>query len=238
MIALETSSSRIDGALGACLFMRRMLSVLAGSVKGSRYWSAKRGISLRRDVPDRRNRLSDWPVCMARSAGDRRATAREGVMMPSRDHGPGYGRRLSRRGLLKGRRVSRLRVGSLAALDLPLLRRRGRAAGPARLPAPTTCRRRTRSWSSPTGRLHRPAEEGRRPRSRSSRTGPGSRVTYTDDVNDNNEFFAKVQNQLGACAADRPRHDRADRLDGRPDDRPRLDPAARPDQDAQRRTRT
>ena len=40
----------------------------------------------------------------------------------------------------------------------------------------------------------------RRPRrSASSRTQTGINVSYTDDVNDNAEFFAKVQNQLGAC---------------------------------------
>src|SRR5687768_7028493 len=27
----------------------------------------------------------------------------------------------------------------------------------------------------------------------------GIKVTYTEDVNDNTEFFSKVQNQLGAC---------------------------------------
>ena len=31
------------------------------------------------------------------------------------------------------------------------------------------------------------------------RTGPGSSVSYTDDINDNAEFYAKVKNQLGAC---------------------------------------
>ena len=75
--------------------------------------------------------------------------------------------------------------------------------------------------------LHRPHGRRRPPRSRCSRTRTGITVNYTDDVNDNDEFYAKVQNQLGVVRADQPRHDRADRLDGRPDDRARLDPAAR-----------
>ena len=42
----------------------------------------------------------------------------------------------------------------------------------------------------------------------------GITVDYTDDVNDNDEFYAKVKNQLGVVRADQPRHDDADRLDG------------------------
>ena len=66
----------------------------------------------------------------------------------------------------------------------------------------------------------------------------GISVHYTDDVNDNAEFYAKVKNQLGVVPVDQARHDRADRLDGRPDDRARLDPAARPRQDARTSPRT
>ncbi len=66
----------------------------------------------------------------------------------------------------------------------------------------------------------------------------GISVSYTDDINDNAEFYAKVKNQLGGVRADQARHHRDDRLDGRPDDRPGLDPAAGRQQDARTCTRT
>ena len=44
-----------------------------------------------------------------------------------------------------------------------------------------------------------PQEEADLDASRSSRSATGITVDYTDDINDNAEFFAKVKNQLGAC---------------------------------------
>ena len=77
------------------------------------------------------------------------------------------------------------------------------------------------------------AEKGDKNTLQDFEAATGITVDYTDDVSDNAEFFAKVRNQLGSLRADRPRHDDADRLDGGPDDRPRLDPAARRRQGAQ-----
>jgi spermidine/putrescine transport system substrate-binding protein len=42
-------------------------------------------------------------------------------------------------------------------------------------------------------------DESKRPSLEAFQTATGITVTYTEDVNDNNEFFGKVQNQLAAC---------------------------------------
>ncbi|WP_341719112.1 spermidine/putrescine ABC transporter substrate-binding protein [Micromonospora sp. FIMYZ51] len=42
-------------------------------------------------------------------------------------------------------------------------------------------------------------DESKRPSLDSFVSSSGIQVTYTEDVNDNNEFFGKVQNQLAAC---------------------------------------
>ena len=54
----------------------------------------------------------------------------------------------------------------------------------------------------------------------------GVTVDYTDDVNDNDEFYAQGEEPARVVRADQPRHDDADRLDGGQDDRPRVDPEA------------
>ena len=46
-------------------------------------------------------------------------------------------------------------------------------------------------------------------------TATGIKVEYTEDVNDNNEFFAKIDEPLKRGPEHRPRHRRAHRLDGR-----------------------
>jgi spermidine/putrescine transport system substrate-binding protein len=45
------------------------------------------------------------------------------------------------------------------------------------------------------------ADESRRPTLDAFMAESGIEVTYTEDVNDNNEFFGKVRNQLSACQA-------------------------------------
>jgi spermidine/putrescine transport system substrate-binding protein len=42
-------------------------------------------------------------------------------------------------------------------------------------------------------------DESKRPTLEAFQTQTGITVTYTEDINDNNEFFGKVQNQLAAC---------------------------------------
>ena len=108
---------------------------------------------------------------------------------------------LSRRGVLQGagrdRVRDRQRRGAQAARSSPSTRRAGQN--------PATCRRRTcrptqkeliiSNWPAYID----PREEGRRRRSKVFQERTGITVDYTDDVNDNTEFFAKVSNQLGAC---------------------------------------
>ena len=48
-------------------------------------------------------------------------------------------------------------------------------------------------------RLHRRRREGREEHAPGLRGADRHRVSYTDDVSDNAEFFAKVRNQLGDC---------------------------------------
>ncbi|WP_329107540.1 spermidine/putrescine ABC transporter substrate-binding protein [Micromonospora sp. NBC_01699] len=43
------------------------------------------------------------------------------------------------------------------------------------------------------------ADESKRPTLDAFQAKSGIKVTYTEDINDNNEFFGKVQNQLAAC---------------------------------------
>src|SRR5690606_37251040 len=64
----------------------------------------------------------------------------------------------------------------------------------------------------------------------------GISVTYQEDINDNNEFFGKVRNQAVRVPADRARHHRVDRLDGRATGATRLGAAAGQGQVAQRRS--
>ncbi|MBO4209609.1 polyamine ABC transporter substrate-binding protein [Micromonospora echinofusca] len=45
------------------------------------------------------------------------------------------------------------------------------------------------------------ADESKRPTLDAFQSSTGIKVTYTEDVNDNNEFFGKVQNQLAGCQA-------------------------------------
>ena len=54
----------------------------------------------------------------------------------------------------------------------------------------------------------------------------GIDVTYVADVNDNQEFFAKVAEPVGLMPANEARHVHADGLDGRPHDQHGLDSAA------------
>jgi spermidine/putrescine transport system substrate-binding protein len=42
-------------------------------------------------------------------------------------------------------------------------------------------------------------DESKRPTLQAFESKTGIKVTYTEDINDNNEFFGKVQNQLSAC---------------------------------------
>jgi spermidine/putrescine transport system substrate-binding protein len=108
------------------------------------------------------------------------------------------GTRFSRRGLLKtggGVAVAGL---SVAALKLPMFSVSGARQDPAE------CRATDLSSSQKTVRVSNwPAyiDPRKKPTSTTSvfQQQTGISVNYTDDINDNAEFFAKVKNQMGAC---------------------------------------
>ncbi|WP_395694152.1 extracellular solute-binding protein [Nocardioides sp.] len=105
---------------------------------------------------------------------------------------------ISRRGLLKGGGAVAFAGVSLAALKLPFFSTAGAQQDPA------TCRATDLSDSQKELIISNwPAYID--PRKKSDGTfqtferETGITVHYTDDVNDNSEFYAKVRNQLGSC---------------------------------------
>ena len=90
------------------------------------------------------------------------------------------------------------------------------------------------NWPSTSTSTTRPRRT--RPSMRSRRQ-TGIKVNYTEDYNDNDEFFAKVQPQLAGRPGHRSRRVVQHRLDGGPADPPRLGAEARPGQHPER-TRT
>jgi spermidine/putrescine transport system substrate-binding protein len=113
--------------------------------------------------------------------------------------GPGSGRAaLSRRGLLKGAGATAFGLGSLAALNLPFFDVAGAQQDPAKCGAPD---RSAIDKSLVISNWPGYIDPKKKPTSTfqvfQDRTGIS--VDYTDDVNDNSEFYAKVKNQLGTC---------------------------------------
>ena len=107
------------------------------------------------------------------------------------------GRPLGRRNVLRGASLAALALGAPSLLvRLRHASPRCRARTAAR--APTSPPRR-RSSSSPTGPSTSTARARRCRRSSSSRQQSGISVTYNTDINDNNDFFGKVKDQLGSC---------------------------------------
>ncbi|MCW2842142.1 MAG: spermidine/putrescine transporter substrate-binding protein [Nocardioides sp.] len=105
---------------------------------------------------------------------------------------------LSRRGLLKGAGVAAFGIGSIAALDLPFFDVPGAQLDPLKCAA--------RDLSTSQKKLvisNWPGYIDPRKKATSTVSGfqdqTGISVDYTDDVNDNSEFYAKVRNQLGSC---------------------------------------
>lgn len=106
--------------------------------------------------------------------------------------------RLSRRGLLKGGGAVAFAGVSLAALKLPFFGVSGAQQDPAK------CRAQDRSATDKRLVISNwPAyiDPRRKPTSTASvfERRTGITVDYTDDINDNAEFYAKVRNQLGSC---------------------------------------
>ena len=105
---------------------------------------------------------------------------------------------LSRRGLLKGGGAVAFAGVSVAALKLPFFGVEPRKVDPADCAATDVSESEMRLIIS-----NWPAyiDPKKKPTSTLSvfQDQTGVSVSYTDDVNDNNEFYAKVKNQLGSC---------------------------------------
>ena len=114
-----------------------------------------------------------------------------------RSYGRGQGP--SRRTLLKGAGLAAFGIGSLAVL--PLFGTPSAEQDPAECKATDLSAESEEADHLELAGLHRRRpREGRRPRPlQDFEKRTGIKVDYTDDVNDNAEFFAKVRNQLGAC---------------------------------------
>ena len=111
---------------------------------------------------------------------------------------PLVGRGVSRRGLLKGGGAVAFAGVSLAALKLPFFGVDPRKVDPA------DCRATDVSASEMELIISNwPAYIDPKKKATSTlnvfQERTGITVSYTDDVNDNNEFYAKVKNQLGSC---------------------------------------
>ena len=111
--------------------------------------------------------------------------------------GPG-GAGLSRRTVLRGAGGVAFAGASLAALKLPFFAVSGAQQDPKSCKATdvsaTDKRLIVSNWPAYIDPIHKP---GSTVSVFEQRTGIS--VTYSDDVNDNNEFYAKVKNQLAAC---------------------------------------
>ncbi|GAW48595.1 MULTISPECIES: polyamine ABC transporter substrate-binding protein [unclassified Nocardioides] len=105
---------------------------------------------------------------------------------------------LSRRGLLKGGGVVAFAGISVAALKLPFFGVDPRKVDPADCMAPDVSDSEMKLIVS-----NWPAYIDPKKKETSTlsvfQQQTGISVSYTDDVNDNNEFYAKVKNQLGSC---------------------------------------
>jgi spermidine/putrescine transport system substrate-binding protein len=105
---------------------------------------------------------------------------------------------ISRRGLLTGGSAVAFAGVSLAALKLPFFSVSGAHQDPAKCAAPdvsaTDKKLVVSNWPA---YIDPPKKAGSTVQTFEQRTG--ITVSYTDDVNDNAEFFAKVKNQMGAC---------------------------------------
>ena len=106
---------------------------------------------------------------------------------------------MTRRSLLRASRAGALAAGGLGALSAcgipPAERRTATAASP-----PTTTRPRRRWSTSPTGPSTSTSttDEKHRPTLDAFTKRTGIKVKYTEDINDNVEFFGKIKPQLAA----------------------------------------
>ncbi len=101
---------------------------------------------------------------------------------------------------MKGAGGTAFAVASIAALKLPLFSVSGARQDPTRCVATDVSAADKRLIVSNWPAYIDPRADGPTNTSSVFEQQTGITVRYTDDVNDNSEFFAKVRNQLGACA--------------------------------------
>jgi spermidine/putrescine transport system substrate-binding protein len=103
----------------------------------------------------------------------------------------------NRRTLLKGAGVAAFGLGSAAVL--PLFGSPSQVQDPAKCKAPDLSASKKKLVVSNWPAYLDPAEKGKKNTLEDFEAATGITVSYTDDVSDNAEFFAKVRNQLGGC---------------------------------------
>src|SRR3954469_15757524 len=103
----------------------------------------------------------------------------------------------SRRTFLKGAGVAAFGIGSLAVL--PLFDTPSAKQDPAKCTVPDLSASSKRLIVSNWPEYIDVAEKGDKNTLQDFEAATGITVDYTDDVNDNAEFYAKVRNQLGSC---------------------------------------
>jgi spermidine/putrescine transport system substrate-binding protein len=106
---------------------------------------------------------------------------------------------LSRRGLLKAGGGAAFAGVSLAALSLPFFSTDGAEQDPATCRADDLSDAQKKLIVSNWPQYIDEADDGSPTTLTNFEKRTGIAVTYTDDVSDNAEFFAKVRNQLGSC---------------------------------------
>ena len=139
---------------------------------------------------------------------------------------------LSRRGMLKGGGALAFAGLSVGALKLPFFGVDGAGQDPLKCRATDVSSSDAQPADLQLDRLPRPAQ-GRRLDVQAVPRGDRHRGHLQRRRERQRGVLRQGQEPARLLRADRPRHVHADRLDGRPDDRPRLDPAAGPQDGAQ-----
>ncbi|WP_232524880.1 polyamine ABC transporter substrate-binding protein [Nocardioides mangrovicus] len=112
---------------------------------------------------------------------------------------PGGGPRLGRRALIRGGGLAALGIGSVAVL--PAFGTPSAVQDPRTCRAPDVSASQKRLVVSNWPAYIDPATKKTTSTLQDFEKATGITVSYTDDVSDNAEFFAKVRNQLGSCQA-------------------------------------
>lgn len=134
---------------------------------------------------------------------------------------------LTRRSLLRASGMGALAIGGLGTLSacgIPPAKREGDAAAAS---DDHSAKEKQVNFSNWTEYMDVTDDGKHRPTLEAFTKRTGIKVKYTEDINDNVEFFGKIKPQLAALPGHRPRHHLRHRLAGRPRRPPRLGAEAR-----------